>query len=125
MLSSKDIHEIKEYEDAGIDVVAIGRKGNLEYSSTGVGGNKYCDQCSAFRLVSDPDPTDWFRDGDMCAVCIEVKGVIQGSLEKPSECINIRKPLWCPKLDRKLDEVQKKDVEEDLIYAQKRLRSLL
>lgn len=122
MLSEKKLREIKEYEKAGIDVVAIGSHGTLDYSTQGMGGCECCDQCSAFRLLPDPDSDDWFRDGDMKAVCLEVNGVIEGSLEKPSEWTNIRKPLYCPKLGRELSEEEKKTAAERLKWAKKRMK---
>ena len=115
MLSEKNLREIKEYEEAGIDVVAIGSHGTLDYSTQGMG-------CSAFRLLPDPDPFDWFRDGDMKAVCLEVNGVIEGSLERPSEWTNIRKPLYCPKLGRELSEEEKKTAAERLKWAKERMK---
>lgn len=68
----------------------------------------------AFRLLQDPDPKDWFRDGDIKSVCLEVNGVIEGSLERPSEWTNICKPLYCPKLGRGLSEEEKKTADEML-----------
>jgi len=82
-------------------------------------GSEYCDQCSDFRLLPDPDPYDWFRDGDMKAVCLAVNGVIRGALERPSECVNIRKPLYCPKIGRELSDEEKKEAAEQLEWAQK------
>ena len=122
MLSEKNLREIKEYEDAGIDVVAIGSGGTLDYSTQGMGGSEYCDKCNAFRLFPDPDPYDWFRDGDKKAVCLEVNGVIEGSLEKPSEWTNISKPLYCPKLGRELSEEEKKTAAKRLKWAKKRMK---
>ena len=122
MLSEKNLREIKEYEEAGIDVVAIGSHGTLGYSTKGMGGCEYCDQCSAFRLLPDSDPLDWFRDGDMKAVCLEVNGVIEGPLERPSEWTNIRKPLYCPKLGRELSEEEKKTAAERLKWAKERMK---
>ena len=122
MLSEKNLREIKEYEEAGIDVVAIGNGGTLDYATQGIGGCEYCDQCSAFRLLPDPDPFDGFRDGDKKAVCLEVNGVIEGSLERPSEWTNIRKPLYCPKLGRELSEEEKKTAAERLEWAKERMK---
>ena len=122
MLSEKDLREIKEYEEAGIDVVVIGSGGTLDYSTQDMGGCEYCDHCSAFRLLPDPDPYDWFRDGDKKAVCLEVNGVIEGSLERPSEWTNIPKPLYCPKLGRELSEKEKKEADERLQWARKRMK---
>lgn len=82
--------------------------------------SEFCDQCYAFSLLPDPNPYDWFRDGDKKAVCSEVKGVIEGSLEIPSEWTNIRKPLYCPKLGRKLTEEEKEEAATRLKWAQKR-----
>jgi len=122
MLSEKNLREIKEYEEAGIDVVAIGSGGTLDYSTQGMGGSEFCDQCNAFRLLPDPDPYDWFRDGDKKAVCLEVNGVIEGSLERPSEWTNIRKPLYCPKLGRELSEEEKEDTAKRLKWAKERMK---
>ena len=122
MLSEKSLREIKEFEKAGIDVVAVGSNGTLDYSTQGKGGCEYCDGCSSFRLLPDPDPYDWFRDEDMKAVCLEVNGVIAGSLEKPSEWTNIRKPLYCPKLGRELSEEEKKKAEQYLKWAKERMK---
>ena len=122
MLSEKNLREIKEYEDAGIDVVAIGSGGTLDYSTQGMGGSEYCDKCNAFRLFPDPDPYDWFRVGDKKAVCLEVNGVIEGTLERPSEWTNIRKPLYCPKLGRELSEEEKEEAAERLKWAKERMK---
>ncbi len=108
MLNEKDLREIKELEKAGVDVVVIDSGGALKYSTQGMGGNDYCDQCISFKLLPDPDPYDDFRDGDMKAVCLEVGGVIEESLERPSEWTNIRKPLYCPKLGRELSKEEEK-----------------
>ena len=122
MSSKKHLREIKEYEEAGIDVVALGSGGTLDYSTQGLGGIECCDQCSAFRLLPDPDPNDWFRDGDMKAVCLEVNGVIAGSLERPSEWTNIPKPLYCPKLGRELNEKEKEMSTHMLKWAKERMK---
>ena len=122
MLSKKNLQEIKEFEKSGIDVVAIGSNGTLDYSTQSIGGCEYCDQCSAFRLLPDPDPFDWFRDNDMKAVCLEVNGVIAGSLERPSEYTNICKPIYCPKLGRELSEDEKQEATERLEWARKRMK---
>lgn len=121
MLDEKVLDEIKEYEEAGINVVAVGSEGKLAYSTQGLGGSEYCDQCSAFCLLPDPDPTDWFRDGDMKAVCNECNAVIAGGLERPSEMTNIEKPIWCPKLGRELTEEENKMADSFLKWAQERM----
>ena len=79
-----------------------------------------CNLCKFFLLAPDPDPYDWFRDGDMKALCLKQKAVIAGALEYPSEWQNILKPLWCPKLGRKLSKDEKEKSIESLTYAQKR-----
>lgn len=122
MLNEKDLREIKKYEEAGIDVVSIDSSGKLEYSTQGKGGCEYCDNCSSFRLLPDPDPHDWFRDGDMKAVCLELNVVIEGALERPSEWTNICKPLYCPKLGRELSEEEKKKADEQLKWAKEMRR---
>lgn len=121
MLSEKSLREINEFEKAGLDVVSIGSGGTLDYSSQGMGGCEYCDQCNAFRLLPDPDPNDWFRDCDMKAVCLEVNGVIVGSLERPSEWTNIPKPLYCPKLGRELSEEEKEKAAKALKWAKEKM----
>lgn len=121
MLDEKVLDEIKEYEEAGINVVAVGTGGTLEYATTGLGDSKFCDQCSAFSLLPDPDPTDWFRDGDQKAVCNECNAVIAGGLERPSEMTKIEKPIWCPKLGRELTEEEKKMADSFLKWAQERM----
>lgn len=118
MFSEKILQEIKEYENAGISVVATDRDGKIVYSTK----DEYCDHCSAFRLQPDPDPYDWFRDNDVRAVCLEVNGVIVGSLETPSEYTNIRKPLYCPKLGRELSEDEKKEAAKRLEWAKERMK---
>lgn len=122
MLDEKKLREIKEYEETGINVVAIGSDGTLDYSTNGMGGCEYCDQCSSLRLLPDPDPYDWFRDGDMKAVCLEIGGVIAGALENPSEWTNICKPLYCPKLGRKLSEEEVEEAEKQLKWAKMRMK---
>lgn len=122
MLSENDLRVIKKYEEAGVNVVVIGSNGTLDYSTQSIGGYEYCDQCSAFRLLPDPDPFDWFRDGDMKAVCLEVNGVIEGSLERPNEWTNIRRPLYCPKLGRELSEEEKEIAAKKLQWAKERMK---
>lgn len=122
MLEEKVLDEIKEYEEAGINVVAVGSEGKLAYSTQGLGGSEYCDQCSDFCLLPDPDPTDWFRDGDMKAVCNECNAVIAGGLERPSEMTKIQKPIWCPKLGRELTEEEKKQADGFLKLAKERMK---
>lgn len=121
MLNEKKLREIKEYEEAGLDVVVV-NDGKVEYATRGIGSSEYCDQCSSFCLLPDPDPHDWFRDGDMKAVCRELNLVVEGSLERPSEWTNIQKPLYCPKLGRKLSEEEKKTADIMLELAKERTR---
>ena len=121
-MNENDLRErIKECEELGFDVVVV-RRGKLDYSTQGMGGSDYCDQCIAFRLLPDPDPCDWFRDGDKMAVCLEIDGLIEGALEHPNEWTNIRKPLYCPKLGRKLSEEESKQATEQLKWAKEMLQ---
>ena len=118
MLNNKVMsEEIKKFEKAGLEVVAIDKGGSLCYKTQQNNSNELCDSCPSFRLLPDPDPNDWFRDDDMKAVCLEVNGVIKGSLECPSEFINIHKPLYCPKLGRELNEQEKEIAARRLAIA--------
>ena len=82
---------------------------------------EYCNQCDAFKLLPDPDPYDWFRDGDKKAVCSEVNGLIAGGIEKPSEWEYVEKPLYCPRLGRELSEDEKADAKKWLKWAKSRM----
>lgn len=118
MLDEKKLQEIREFENAGLDVVVIGNNEEIDYSTQSNNGNcEYCDQCNSFRLLPDPDPFDDFRDGDMKAICLEINGVIAGSLERPSEWTNMEKPLYCPKLGRELNEKEKEIAKRRLAIA--------
>lgn len=79
-----------------------------------------CNLCDYFMLDNDPDPWDEFRCNDKKALCLKQKAVIVGALEYPSEWQSIFKPLWCPKLGRKLSKDEKEKSIESLTYAQKR-----
>ena len=59
---------------------------------------------------------------NMKAVCLDVNGVIEGSLERPSEMTNIKKPIWCPKLGRELTEEEKKQADAFLKLAKTRMK---
>lgn len=108
--------EIREYEEAGISVVAT-KNGKLEYVTGGINkDNDTCDSCEFLEFRPDPDPYDWFRDGDQKAVCIKMKAAIACALERPSEMVNIVKPLWCPYLGRELSEDEKMQAEKRLEY---------
>ncbi len=124
MLSERDVQVIKECEKAGIGVVAISSNGTLDYSTHGLGDTEqFCDQCESLRLEPDPDPFDWFRDGDKKAVCRALNCVIEGGLERPSEWTKISKPLYCPKLGRELTEKEKEEAAKQLERDQKRMNS--
>ena len=58
----------------------------------------------------------------MKAVCLEVNGVIEGSLERPSGWTNIRRPLYCPKLGRELSEEEKEIAAKKLQWAKERMK---
>ena len=113
----RDEAKKKYIEECGKLVVKKDNDGKFHFSMEGK--RECCNNCSAFTLLPDPDPDDWFRDEDMKAVCLEVNGVIQGSLEKPSEWQNIPKPLYCPKLGRKLTAEEQKKADEELKWARK------
>ncbi len=108
MLNEKDSRSIRRYEEIGVGIVDIDSEGKVVYSTQCGNINEYCDQCPSFRLFPDPDPYDWFRDGDLKAVCIEVNRVIRFGLESPSEFTKIRKPFYCPRLGRELSDSKKK-----------------
>lgn len=97
-MNSKMEKEIREREEAGIDVVVINND-QLEYATGGINKSKeVCDSCKYLYFSPDPDPYDWFRDGDQRADCYysEPPCNIARSLELPSEMVNIHKPEWCP-----------------------------
>lgn len=107
MNETKFQKEIREFEEAGIDVVAT-YNGKLTHVTGGINNSpEVCDSCACLIFAPDPDPDDWFRDNDKKAVCTEMKATIVGSLERPSEMVNIHKPLWCPKLGRELTAKEK------------------
>lgn len=117
---TKELQAIKEMEMAGINVISIAQNGALEYATENGNESEYCDRCSQLRLLPDPDPFDWFRDGDMKAVCLEVNGVIAGALET-REVTKIHKPLYCPKLGRELTEEEKACARITLKFAKERM----
>lgn len=114
--------EIKEYESAGLDVV-VTSKGKLSYVSGGIQqDDKHCDSCPFLRFEPDPDPYDWFHDGDQKAVCTKMQATIRGCLERPSEMVNISKPLWCPNLGRELSEKEQRSAKERLEFDRERFQ---
>ena len=118
MLNNEDLRRIKALEEEGIDVV-VTSGGMFEYSTDEFESDQYCNHCNSFRLLPDPDPNDSFRDGDMKAVCLEVNGLIAGSLETPSEFTKIEKPLYCPKLGRTLNEDEQEKASKRLVWAKR------
>ena len=82
---------------------------------------KYCNNCKFLRLLPDPDPFDWFSDNDEQAICIRVNALITEGFE-PSEVPKIYRPLYCPLLNRILNEDEKRKAQENLQFARKRLR---
>ncbi len=97
-MDSKLEKKIREYEEAGIDVV-VEKNGRLEYFTGGISEIKeVCDRCKHLYFSPDPDPDDWFRDADKRAdcYCLTPPRNIARSLELPSEMVNIHKPEWCP-----------------------------
>lgn len=122
MLTEKILREISEMEEAGLKVTIKSDDGTELYSTQSVIESKHCNGCGFFRLLPDPDPYDWFRDGDQKAVCTKVNGVIEGGLERPSEWNNVCKPLYCPKLGRMLDKEEKEEAAKRLKYARMRMK---
>ena len=74
---------------------------------------KNCTKCKDRIKISDPDPGDWFRDGDMAVVCSisdnpdmdkkskyaadrQDRRVVQGGIG-PWDWDGIGVPKWCPK----------------------------
>lgn len=74
---------------------------------------KSCIKCKEHKNIPDPDPFDWFRDGDMAVVCSMSKNpdmdkeakyacdrqdrrVVQGGVG-PFDWDGIKVPKWCPK----------------------------
>jgi hypothetical protein len=72
-----------------------------------------CLKCDAHETIADPDPGDWFRDGDMAVICKIAKNpdfdknakyqadrqefrVVAGGLG-PWDWDDITVPKWCPK----------------------------
>ena len=90
---SKD--EIKEMEDAGLDVIAINESGKIVYNSAKNSNPNFCDNCRHLRVLPDPDPDDWFNDDDQKVVCGMNKKTIYSML-RPYEVRNITCPTWCP-----------------------------
>lgn len=121
MASENNLREIKEYEEAGIEVIVTSSDGRVEHSTQNADESKYCDSCSDFRLLSDPDPFDSFCSSDMKAVCLNVNGLIAGALG-PSEWSNICKPIFCPKLGRELSEDEKEEAAKWLKWAKYRFK---
>ena len=119
-MNERTKEEIKKMEDAGIDVVMT-EGGRLSHVTGGINtDSNVCDSCNCLFFADDPDPFDWFRSGDQKAVCSEMKAVIADSLERPSEMINLSKPLWCPKLERELTKKEKNIAETRLAFDKKR-----
>lgn len=117
---TKTQKEIQEMEAAGLNVVAVDADGKLAHVTGGINQDtNFCDSCPALAFLPDPDPGDWFRDNDQKAVCETMKAVIKGSLESPSEMVNIRKPLWCPYVKYSFEE-EKKKANERLSFDRSR-----
>lgn len=112
--------QIEEMEAIGLDVV-VTNKGKLSYATGGINqDDNCCDSCPFLEFLPDPDPYDWFRDGDQKAVCNKMEATVRGCLERPSEMVNIRKPLWCPNLKKELTEQEKKLAKERLEFDKER-----
>lgn len=125
-MDEKFQREIKEFEDAGIDVVATNKAGEIIHNSVkNDNQDDVCNGCEFLRLVDDPDPFDWFRDDDKKALCELLKAVICGSLE-PRELVKIYKPVFCPKfkLEREITKQEQEAIDRWLKNAKKRYKAL-
>lgn len=81
--------------------------------------SEFCNGCCYLNLLPDPDPYDWFEDTDMKAVCLKMKAVIEGALG-PFETNKIQKPLYCPKIGRKLTNEEEEKAKTWLKWGQER-----
>lgn len=116
-MSSNLEKEIRKMEDAGIDVITT-KCGKLEHVTGGINQNSnVCDSCPHLLFKPDHHSGDWFRDGDQKAVCLEMKAAVEIGLERPSEMVNIEKPIWCPCLGRELTDEEKKYYDSRLSIA--------
>ena len=85
---------------------------------------KSCMKCKEHKTIPDPDPGDWFRDGDMALVCQisdnpdfdenakyvadrQNRRVVRGGIE-PWDWDDIKIPGWCPKKKKTKKKVGKK-----------------
>lgn len=112
MISDGLKNEIQEMENMGIDVVVTDSVGKMEYATKQNKNPEYCDSCQFLLFAPDPDPYDWFRDGDKKAVCTKLHIAIECSLELPSEMVNIKRPLFCPLIKDQLTEEEKREAKE-------------
>ena len=71
---------------------------------------KTCDKCS-YICFAPSTSEDIFHDGVQCALCTKAEALIKDCIEHPREMINIKRPLWCPNLGRKLSKDEKKIVD--------------
>ena len=115
MSSENELREVKGSNEFSIVEIAI--DGYIDSSSSSE-SSPICDKCADFELLPDPDPFDWFRDGDMKAVCHALNVVFLGGLEDSNEWTNICRPLFCPKLGRNLTDEEKIKAEKELKHAQ-------
>lgn len=81
--------------------------------------SEFCDGCCFLRLLHDPNPYDWFEDNEMMAVCCAKKAVIEGAMG-PFETNKIQKPLYCPKIGRKLTNEEEEKAKTWLKWGQER-----
>lgn len=72
---------------------------------------KTCNSCLHVKLVSDPDPDDWFNNDDLALVCklmkplenqflsqagLPYENALIASALRPYEVNKINRPSWCP-----------------------------
>lgn len=100
--------EISKMEAAGLTVIIVGKKGNIEHVTGGITNHTdLCDSCPHLHFVPDPDPFDSFRDDDQKALCEKMELCIANRLGF-NELTNLKKPIWCPYLDRPLTKYEER-----------------
>ena len=90
-----DSREINKMEQAGLNVLEIGREGEIVHQTAIKDENKYCNSCAYLRFYPDPDPDDWFEDDNQKAYCKKCEKDIEGDL-RPNECLRVNVPAFCP-----------------------------
>ena len=114
MPSEKDLREVEKKEDASINLVDASKENCSDQDQD---MSKYCNNCKAFKLVSEYTPYSSIKNESKKAICLEIDGVIKSSLKNIDEWTNIPKPLYCPKLGRELTEKEQKKADRMMDWA--------